>query len=80
MARGRPVVASNLTAMPEVAGDAAVLVDPYDTGALAAAMARVLEDESLQAELIKKGKERVKAFTWERTGEQLVELYESLMN
>jgi glycosyltransferase involved in cell wall biosynthesis len=79
MARGRPVVASNLTAMPEVAGDAAVLVDPLDTGALAAAMARVLEDESLRAELIKKGKDRVKAFTWERTGEQLVELYESLI-
>jgi len=79
MVRGRPVVTSNVTAMPEIAGGAALLVDPCDAGDMAGGMARVLSDESLQKELIEKGKKHVKSFSWEKAGRLLVDLYESLL-
>ena len=55
MACGTPVVCSNVTALPEVAGDAAILVDPADIAAIAAALGRVLDDEALRSELPRKG-------------------------
>lgn len=79
MVRGRPVVTSNVTAMPEIAGGAALLVDSCDAGDMAGGMARVLSDESLQKELIEKGKKHVKSFSWEKAGRLLVGLYESLL-
>lgn len=60
---GTPVVASNRASCPEIAGDAALLVDPEDVGAIAAAIRRVLTDNSLRAELIERGKARAIAFT-----------------
>ncbi len=65
MAAGVPAVASDASALAEVAGDAAMLVDPLDIDAWAAAMARGLQDESLRAELIERGLERSKRFSWE---------------
>jgi len=62
MASGTPVVTSNVTSMPEVAGDAAYLVDPYDLNSMADGFQRVLEDEVLAKELIQKGLERVQSF------------------
>ena len=67
MAAGTPVITSNVSSLPEVVGDAALLIDPMDAGAIADAMARVLGDAALRAELVRRGHERVKAFSWERS-------------
>ncbi len=76
MACGAPVVCSNTSSLPEVAGEAAVLVPPTDTEALAAAMNRVLADDALRAELIRRGQERVKLFTWRRCAEEILKALE----
>jgi len=64
MACGTPVVTSNVSSLPEVAGDAALLVDPYDAEAIADGLRRVLGDEALRRELVAKGAERVRQFSW----------------
>jgi len=69
MACGTPVLTSNVTAMPEVVGDAGLLVDPYDVEAIAHGIRRLVEDSALREELKRKGLERAKQFTWERTAE-----------
>jgi glycosyltransferase involved in cell wall biosynthesis len=61
-----PVLTSNVSAMPEVAGDAAVLVDPGDVDAIAGGLDRILEDEGLREELKRAGMARLASFTWER--------------
>jgi glycosyltransferase involved in cell wall biosynthesis len=66
MACGTPVVAANRTAIPEIVGDAALLVDPDDTAALAAAIERVLEHGALRDELARRGHERCREFTCRR--------------
>jgi len=75
MACGTPVVASNVSSLPEVLGDAALLVDPYDVRAIAGAMQRVLEDTSLRRALIKRGLERVRKFTWAAAAQKLLRVY-----
>jgi glycosyltransferase involved in cell wall biosynthesis len=75
MACGIPVVCSNAASLPEVVGDAAVTVDPYDVEGLAEAMHRVLTDADLREELREKGLERAKQFTWERTARETVAVY-----
>jgi glycosyltransferase involved in cell wall biosynthesis len=76
MACGAPVVASNATSSPEVAGDAALLVDPSDADALSAALVRVLEEPGLAEDLRRRGLARASAFTWERTADALLDLIE----
>ncbi|MDP3766381.1 MAG: glycosyltransferase family 1 protein, partial [Dehalococcoidia bacterium] len=76
MACGTPVVASNVSATAEVAGDAALLIDPRDVDALAAAMGRVLSDEALRADLRTRGLERAAQFSWERAARETLFLYE----
>ena len=78
MAAGAPVITSNVSSLPEVVGDAALLIDPMDAGAIADAMARVLGDAALRAELIRRGHERVKAFSWERSVARMREVYAEL--
>ncbi len=78
MACGAPVITSNRTALPEVAGDAAVLVDPEDAEQLGEAIVRVLEDRTLRATLRAKGFERAKRFTWEKAARQTLALYREL--
>jgi glycosyltransferase involved in cell wall biosynthesis len=75
---GTPVVTSTAACLPEVAGDAALLVPPTDVDALAAALHQAASDEALRARLIARGFERVKAFTWERSARQLLEIYQFL--
>lgn len=75
MAAGVPVVATAVGGVPEVVGDAAVLVAPGDIGALAGALAQVLDDEATAERLRRGGQERVGAFSWERTVRGLLELY-----
>jgi len=68
MARGVPVACSNVSALPEVAGDAALLFDPTRQDEVTGAIRRLLEDRALAEQLIARGFERARAFTWERTG------------
>jgi glycosyltransferase involved in cell wall biosynthesis len=75
MACGAPVVTSNRSSLPEVAGDAALLVNPESDEELAEAMARILRDASLRESLRRKGFERAKQFTWERAARQTLEVY-----
>jgi len=79
MACGTPVVTSNTSSLPEVAGDAALLVDPYDVEEIATAMRRILEDEALAAELRAKGLARAKEFSWERTARETIAVYEKVL-
>jgi len=67
MACGTPVVTSRLSSLPEVVGDAAVLVDPYSIDDIARGLARVLEDEALRADLVVRGRARARSFSWERS-------------
>ena len=75
MASGTPVVTSNVSSLPEVAGDAAVLVDPYDAGAIAEGMYRVLTDNALRSELRRRGPERARQFSWESSVRRVREIY-----
>jgi alpha-1,3-rhamnosyl/mannosyltransferase len=75
MACGTPVVCANRTSLPEVAGDAAVLVDPDDTDAFAAALAEVLSSEARRAELAAAGIARAHEFTWRRCADLTVAVY-----
>jgi len=67
MACGTPVLTSRLSSLPEVVGDAAWLVDPYDVEEIEDGLARLLSDEGLRAGLCRRGPERARAFSWERS-------------
>jgi glycosyltransferase involved in cell wall biosynthesis len=71
MACGTPVVTSRISSLPEVVGDAALLVDPYSTEDIAHGLERVLGDEGLRGELSTRGRARVKQFSWERSVEAI---------
>jgi len=75
MAAGAPVITSNVSAMPEVAGEAALLIDPNSVDELAAAMQRLLEDRELATALSIRGKERARGFTWARTAQETLKVY-----
>jgi glycosyltransferase involved in cell wall biosynthesis len=79
MAAGAPVITSNVSSLPEVVGDAALLIDPLDAGAIADAMAQVLTDQALRASLIARGHERVKAFSWARSVGRVRQVYAELV-
>ncbi|MFA5867383.1 MAG: glycosyltransferase family 1 protein [Actinomycetota bacterium] len=80
MACGTPVITSNLSAMPEAAGDAALLVDPLDPSAIAAAIEQIMGDKTLRDTLISKGLKQVERFTWPANAAQTLEVYHSLAN
>ncbi len=79
MACGTPVICSRAGSLPEVADDAVLLVDPDDPGELAATIARVLEDSALQAALRAAGLMRAAQFSWRRTAEQTLAVYERVV-
>lgn len=79
MACGAPVVCSNAASLPEVVGDAAILVNPRDVGEIAVAMERVLCDAALRDELRAKSLARAAQFSWERTARETLRVYESLI-
>ncbi|PDV99075.1 glycosyltransferase family 4 protein [Candidatus Chloroploca asiatica] len=78
MACGAPVVTSNVSSLPEVAGDAALLVDPCDTAAIAAAIRRIIEEPGLAERLRTRGLARAAQFSWERTAEETLAVYHRL--
>jgi len=75
MAAGTPVIASNRSAVPEVAGDAAWLVDPEDTAELASALVALTGDPERRAELSRRGLERAAQFTWAEAVEKTWQVY-----
>jgi glycosyltransferase involved in cell wall biosynthesis len=78
MSCGAPVITSNTSSMPEVAGDAACLVDPLSTGELASALRTVLEDEGLREKMKKKGLARAAMFSWDRCAHETLEVYRKI--
>jgi glycosyltransferase involved in cell wall biosynthesis len=79
MACGTPVVTANTSSLPEVAGAAALLVDPSDVEEIAGALRRVLEDPALARDLRERGLARAAQFSWERTARATVAVYEKVL-
>lgn len=75
MARGVPTCVSNASSLPEVVGDAGLLFDPHDVAAIRDAIARLLSDRALAADLGARGRERARTFTWRRTAEATLAAY-----
>jgi glycosyltransferase involved in cell wall biosynthesis len=78
MACGAPVITSNTSSLPEIVGDAALLINPRNTGELSAAIMRILQDKSLQEDLRQKGYERVKQYTWPVSARKMLSIYQKL--
>lgn len=79
MGCGCPVICSNASSLPEVAGDAAVLVDPHRPEQLAEELAKVLDSAALQSTMRVRGLARAQEFVWDRTARQTIAVYERLM-
>jgi len=75
MACGCPVITSNTSSLPEVVGEAGIMVNPYDTDSLVKAMRQVLTDAKLRDDMIRKGFEQSKRFSWEKTARETLEVY-----
>jgi glycosyltransferase involved in cell wall biosynthesis len=80
MACRTPVVTSNISSLPEVAGDAALLIDPYNVDELTYSIQRLLDDPVLYKTLVQKGYERVKEFTWAKSAQHLRQVYGDLLS
>ncbi len=79
MACGTPVITSNLSSLPEVAGDAAILIDPYRVEEITDAMQAIANDSGLRSHLSQLGLQRAKQFSWQKTGEATVEVLKRFM-
>jgi glycosyltransferase involved in cell wall biosynthesis len=75
MACGTPVVTSNVSSLPEIAGGAALLVDPYDEDAIAAGIVRAVTDETLRNDLITRGRDRARSFSWPQSVKKIHDIY-----
>jgi len=75
MACGTPIITSNLTSLPEVVGDAGIMIDPYNKEQMVEAMFRILTNTELKENLIRKGLEKAKIFSWEKAAEQTLTVY-----
>lgn len=80
MSVGCPVISSNVAALPEVVGEAGILLDPLDQPAWTETMAKILADTSIREGLIKKGYERAAQFSWDRSARLQLEAYEQALN
>jgi glycosyltransferase involved in cell wall biosynthesis len=78
MANGVPVITSRRSALPEVAGDAALLVNPEETDEIAAALLRLASDPAVRDDLARRGRERASQFTWESALDKTWGVYEEL--
>lgn len=79
MAFGCPTIVSNTTSLPEVCGDAAYYVDPYDINDIAKGMKEVLENDNLRGNLMNKGYDRIKLFSWENSALKIMEIVKKYM-
>jgi glycosyltransferase involved in cell wall biosynthesis len=72
------VICSSTSSLPEVAGDAALLVDPQDTAGLAAAIRQIVQDEGLRRDLVERGHQRVQRFSWGSCARQVLAVLEEV--
>lgn len=79
MACGVPVITSNTSSMPEVAGDAAFIIDPYNTNQITDALAKLVSDNQLRTHLIERGLIRAKQFTWKAMAENVLSIYNEII-
>ena len=70
MKSGVPVITSNVTSLPEIAGDAACLVDPLDVSSIGAGIERLANDNAMRSELVSRGLNRAAQFTWDRAARE----------
>ena len=75
MAAGTPVLTSSVSSLPELTGDAAVLVDPLDTEGMSEALEKLLKDTSFRASLAERGRRRAREFSWKKCATQTLQLY-----
>ncbi len=80
MACGTPTITANVSSLPEVAGDAAILVEPTDIEEITQAILRIHKDAAFRQNLIDKGLTRIKEFTWKKTAEQTANFYEKVLS
>ena len=80
MACGCPVITSNISSLPEVVGDAGIMIDPNDIDGLTAAMLKILTDNELREELSRKSLDRSKMFSWKKTANETWKVYEDVLN
>jgi glycosyltransferase involved in cell wall biosynthesis len=78
MACGCPVITSNVSAMPEIADDAGILVDPHSVDEITSAVERVLSDSTLREDMRQKGLNRAKEFSWEKAVQETLKVYEEI--
>ena len=78
MACGTPVVTGNRSSLPEVVGNAGIMVDPYDPAEFTNAITKVLSDESLRTEMSRKGLAQAKNFSWTKMAEQVLQVYRNI--
>ena len=79
MACGTPVISSDVSAMPEILGDAPLYFDPYSVDSIAKAMSKVVSDEKLRNQLSKKGLKQAKKYSWAETGRGTLEVYKEVL-
>jgi glycosyltransferase involved in cell wall biosynthesis len=79
MACGTPVIVSNSSSLPEIVGDAALQVDPFNAAEIATAIRLLLSDSALREQLASRGKQRAAFFTWERTTRETLKVYEEVV-
>jgi glycosyltransferase involved in cell wall biosynthesis len=78
MRAGCPVITSNVSSLPEAGGDAALYVDPESVSDIASKIEMVLEDKKLRSEMIAKGKEQLKKFSWEKAAKETLSVLEQV--
>jgi glycosyltransferase involved in cell wall biosynthesis len=76
--RGCPVVTSNISSMPEISGEGAILVDPYKINEISKAMSLLIEDKNLTTSIVKKGYKNLKRFSWKKTAKETLEIYKNV--
>src|ERR1035437_5909957 len=80
MACGTPVVCSNVSSLPEVVGDAAILVNPENVFDIARGISDMLLDEEVRARMIRRGREQAARFSWNWTARQVLEIYQDVIS
>ncbi|MBN1299531.1 MAG: glycosyltransferase family 4 protein [Actinobacteria bacterium] len=80
MACGCPVIASNISSLPELCGNAAVLVDPYDKDSISTGILKIIEDDDLKNRLVKEGLERAKLFSWADSAKKYLDEFIDILN
>jgi glycosyltransferase involved in cell wall biosynthesis len=77
---GVPVVVARISSLPEIVGDAGVLVDPYDVEAIADGIRRILDDRPFGSDLGRRGQERIRSWTWERAAREHLAAYRRIVD